>query len=508
MSGRALPSLQPKVHKNFMFAIVDVETTGLRPRRDRIIEVAVLISDGESVVDSFSTLVNPQRALPADIAAMTGIRANALEGAPAFYEIARRIVEMTENCILVAHNARFDYSFLKYEFKRLGYHFQRKQICTMRLSRKMVSGLTNYRLKHICKTLNIDLIEAHRAERDARATFELFKQLNAIREDEGTPELSDWKETRLPPGINREEIESLPDETGVYFFYEGDALLYVGKSVSIRKRVMSHFSNDLKSSRALEMKNRIRDIRWELTGSDIVALLLESDLIKQLRPRYNRSQRRTKYRYGLYHSIDENGYRVFTIEMLSRNQSLPLVSFTSKPQGEAFVARMVERFELCQKLCSLQKTSGACFNYHLKTCKGACVNKESPEVYNERFLQAYSRLDYPLSTFFVVEPGRKKDERSLILVENGSYRGLGFCPKRALKRPPERLKRYIEIREDNQDVRRLLLRYLRKSKRVEVLPFGQQKTDGENSTSDLNTPKNFINLASIYDSDKVSRKSS
>ncbi|MGH1363854.1 MAG: exonuclease domain-containing protein [Calditrichia bacterium] len=480
-----------------MFAIVDVETTGLRPRRDRIIEIAIIITDGDIIIDSFSTLVNPQRALPAEIASLTGIKAQRLLDAPQFFQIAKRIVEMTTECVLVAHNARFDYSFLKYEFKRLGFHFQRKQICTMRLSRKLVADLPNYRLKHICKHLNISLNDAHRAERDAQATFELFQQLNAIRDDYDAPHVADWKETRLPPGIERRQVEALPEDTGVYFFREGEKLLYVGKSISIRKRVMSHFSNDLKSSRALEMKNRIREITWQVTGSEIVALLLESDLIKTLKPRYNRSQRRTKYRYGLFHDTDDAGYRVFTIELLSKNNDVPLISFNSKPQGEAFVTRMADRFELCQKHCSLQKTNGACFYYHLKTCKGACIGEEAPSDYNRRFLEAYHQLDYPLATFFVVEPGRKRDERTLILVENGSYRGFGFCPRRALKREPERLKRYIEPREDNQDVRRLLLGYLRRTKRVEVLPFGQALAGLENSTSGLNTPKNFINLASL-----------
>ena len=257
-----------------MYAILDIETTGLSPKREKITEIAIYIHDGEKIVDEFSTLLNPEVDIPYRITQLTGINNKMVNDAPKFYEVARKIVEMTEDAIIVGHNVSFDYNFIRKEFREFGYDFQRKKLCTVQLSRKLLPGRRSYSLGKLCNELGIIITDRHRAAGDALATVKLFEILQKVETN-----IRDLSLKSLNSNINPKVIKKLTNEPGVYYFYDADGkLIYVGKSIHIHDRVMSHLTNN-RSKKALEMRNRIADIGFEKTGNELLSLLLESNEI-------------------------------------------------------------------------------------------------------------------------------------------------------------------------------------------------------------------------------------
>ena len=278
-----------------MYAILDVETTGLSAAGEKITEIAIFIHDGNQVVDSFESLINPEKKIPYRIVQMTGITNQIVADAPRFYEVAKKIVEFTEDKVIVGHNVKFDYSFLRHEFKSLGYDYKRETLDTVKLSRKLIPGRRSYSLGRLCKDLGINNHARHRAGGDAFATTQLFELLLEIDID-----LVKLKTNGIRSDRNKSLVEGLPKTPGVYYFANADGeLIYVGKSINIHDRVLSHLNNNL-HKKAVEMKDAIAHVSFELTGNELVALLLESAEIKRHQPLYNRQQRRTFYNYGLY----------------------------------------------------------------------------------------------------------------------------------------------------------------------------------------------------------------
>lgn len=436
-------------------------------------EIAILRFDGERLLETFSTLVNPERRIYPMTTRLNGISELSVQDAPKFYEIARKIVEMTADTILVAHQARFDYAFLKQAYGRLGYGYKRRQICTLRLSRELFPGLSSYRLSTVCRHLQIPLENPHRALDDAAATLALFRQIRSHREAGRFAALlaGEMHPSTLPPAVQQRQIDALPDEVGIYHFYDAfGRLIYTGKSKSIRKRVLSHFSNDLKSPKAREMKARIHDIGYELTGSELLALLLESDTIKRQQPRFNRSQRNVRYRHGIFAvPAAAQDFMRLTIQELEEMDSAPLVGFRGKKEAQVYLERLVDRYQLCQKLSGIDKHKGPCFRYHLKQCRGACAGQENPESYNARVREAFRMFNYPHADFAILGAGRHPQERSLVLVEGGVYQGFGYLALPLKKPALPYFRRAVTPRADNQDVRRIINAYLNKNQTDEVV---------------------------------------
>ena len=222
-----------------MYAILDIETTGLSPINDKIIEIAVFIHDGKQVVEEYSTLVNPEKTIPYNITRLTGITNEMVEDAPKFWEIAKDLVTLTEGKSVVAHNASFDYNFIRNEFKSLGYNFKRDRLCTVKLSRRIIPNHKSYSLGKLCMDLGIVVNGRHRAAGDAFATVKLFEHLLQI-----SPTLGGLNSSKFYH-ISADIIKNLPEEPGVYYFHNqhGD-IIYIGKSKNIRTRVFSHFTNE------------------------------------------------------------------------------------------------------------------------------------------------------------------------------------------------------------------------------------------------------------------------
>jgi DNA polymerase III subunit epsilon len=456
-----------------MYAIVDIETTGGSALAEKITEIAIYLHDGQKITDEFVSLVNPERNIPYFITNLTGITNEMVADAPCFYEIAKKIVELTEERIFVAHNARFDYSFIRQEFKSLGFIYKRNIIDTVALSRKLLPGYRSYSLGNICKDLNLSINGRHRAAGDALATVRLFEIL--LKKDfELNGELSCTKKSpktiNLNPKLNINILDNIPDEPGVYYFYnDAHELIYIGKSLNLKQRINTHLSNNL-TNRAMEMRDMIVDIDWELTGSELIALLKESSEIKRNKPVFNRQQRRTSFQWGIYSYVDNNGYIGFRYGQVNNNE-VPLSVFSSKDRAKAKLERLVEIYSLCQKLTGLYDTEGACFQHNVGICKGACCGKEPVNEYNKRASKAADEFVFAQQNFFIIDKGRDEEERSAVKIVNGKYTGHGYFSINDLGFGLSAIHDCIIMENDNQDIQLIIRQYLKNNKVEKILEF-------------------------------------
>lgn len=414
------------------YAIIDVETTGGIARYERITEIAIVLHDGEKVVDTFSSLVNPERSIPWNITQLTGITDEMVAHAPKFFEIARQIVELTEDAIFVAHNVSFDFSFIREEFARLGYTYSRKQLCTVRLSRKVFPGLPSYSLSNLKRHFGINAEKSHRALDDTLATVQLFERiLEAQQGKTGVRSLVNHgvRESKLPQNITIDRLHSAPEACGVYYLHdELGEVIYVGKSLNIRKRLFEHFADQ--TPKGEKLRAGVADFSFEITGSELVALLLESAEIKRIQPRINRALRIRQYSGCIFSYTDQNGYRCLAVgKRTKRNvqQLQPLADFPKLESAKACLDSIVRQYELCGKLCNIDHHERACFQYTIKKCFGACVGAEQPESYNERVKDAIAVLSRGLTgSFFLLDNGRLDGEQAVIAVRDGNYLGFGY----------------------------------------------------------------------------------
>ena len=456
-----------------MYAIVDVETTGGSARLERITEIAIYLHDGEKITGEYATLVNPERNIPYFITNLTGITNEMVENAPRFYEVAKTIVELTEGRKLVAHNARFDYSFIRHEFKSLGYNFRRNLIDTVALSRRLYPGYRSYSLGNICRELKIEISGRHRAAGDALATVRLFEMLlEKDMEINGSRSglIRNSRISKLNPKLDLSKIEIIPEEPGIYYFYNDDGeLIYIGKSRNLLQRITTHLSNNT-SNRAMEMRDLIADIDWELTGSELIALLKESFEIKDSKPFFNRAQRRSGFQWGIYTSTDKNGYINFRYLPVSTGEN-PLSVFTSRERAKSKLAGLVETYCLCQKLTGLYETDGPCFQYHVGICKGACCGKEKPADYNERAAKAADEFIFSKRNFFIIDKGRNEEEKSAVKVINGKYAGYGYFNINDMGFGLTAVHDCIRSSPDNRDIQVILKQYLRRNSVEKIIEF-------------------------------------
>lgn len=453
-----------------MYAIIDIETTGGSPKWEKITEIAMYLHDGTQITGEFVTLVNPEKNIPYYITNLTGITNEMVENAPRFYEIAKKIVELTEDRTFVAHNARFDYSFIRQEFKSLGFNYKRNTLDTVALSRKLLPGHRSYSLGNICDDLSISIVGRHRAAGDALATVRLFEILmEKDREINGSRStlFRNTKVSKLNPKLDITKIENIPEEPGVYYFYnENDDLIYIGKSQNLRQRISTHLSNN-STHRAMEMRDQIADIDWETTGSELIALLKESSEIKKNKPVFNRAQRRTNFQWGLFSFTDQNGYINFRYGLLDNDDS-PLSVFTSKDKVKSTLNSLVEKYGLCQKLSGLYETEGACFQYQVGICRGACCGKESAKEYNIKATRATEEFLFTRRNFFIIDTGRCIEERCAVKIVNGKYAGYGYFNINEMGFGLSAIHDCIKPWADNRDIQTILKQYL-KNKRVEKI---------------------------------------
>lgn len=414
------------------FAIIDLETTGGTAVRERITEIAIAIHDGEKVLETFSTLVNPERSIPYSITQITGITDEMVRDAPKFYEIAKKVVELTEGCIFVAHNVRFDYSFIQEEFRRLGYSYVRKQLCTVKMARQAMPGFRSYSLGNLIDQLGIQVENRHRALDDTLATVKVFEKIIAI--ENGTGSMQERvnlgvQTSNLPVGITLERLHALPEECGVYYLHDSEgAVIYVGKSINIRKRIFEHFAD--KTPKGKKMYDGVADFSFEITGSELVSLLLENHEIKRLRPRINRTQKAKNLPYIIYKFVDENGIICLGIAKNThhiRKKMEIVAEFQQLNYAKGALVNVSREYGLCNKFNGTEGGEGPCFSYHLGRCCGICAGEESPENYNFRVTEAIGRMGITFhENFALLDKGRSNEEHSIVVVENNRFLGYGF----------------------------------------------------------------------------------
>lgn len=461
-----------------MYTIIDIETTGGNAQHDKITEIALYVHDGSKVIDEFVSLINPERPIPYYISQLTGITDDMVVNAPRFFEVAKRIVELTEGKIFVAHNAPFDYRFIQSEFKQLGYNFDRETICTVRLSRKLIPGKASYSLGNLCKDLGIRINDRHRAAGDALATVKLFDLLLSVNKHNDSNALSAVPDKKgLHPNLNLSAISKLPEETGVYYLYDDRGeLIYVGKSLNIRQRVQQHLGS-VKTARAGEMRSRVADVSYEITGSELVALLKETEEIKKSKPIFNRLGRRIGNQIGLYHYEDENGYLCLKAKRMSSADGIPLTTFSTAEESRDFIDRLIDEYNLCQTLCGLYTSGLACFHYEIKKCFGACVDEESADSYNLRVQKAINSIGLASKSFLLFDKGRNDSEKSVVKVINGKLIGYGFFDPNSIDGNLWLIDDIITHCSDNRDAHQIIKSFLTKAKPSNVIYFNAESQE-------------------------------
>ena len=292
------------------FVIIDIETTGGNFSTGKITEIAIVKHNGISEIDRYQTLINPLVDIPPFITQLTGIDNKLVANAPKFFEVARKIIEFTENCYFVAHNVNFDYGFIQAEFRSLGYEFNRKKLCTVQISRKLFPGKDSYSLGKLCASLSIELKNAHRAMADAEATSKIFVLLYA--NEKFAEYILDPKKKLLnQANVNEElwqKIESIPEKNGVYVFLNAkNEVLFVGKSINMKKRIFNHLFNE-NSEKAIELKNEFYDVTYTLTDNDFISHLIENELISNNKPKFNKGAKQNNFPYGIISYQNQDGF--------------------------------------------------------------------------------------------------------------------------------------------------------------------------------------------------------
>ena len=405
-----------------MYAIVDIETTGGYANGNGITEIAIAVHDGERTVDYFETLINPEVPIPPFIQSLTGISNAMISQAPLFEDVAPKIFGMLKDKVFVAHNVNFDYSFVKHKLAQEGYDLDCKKLCTVRLSRRILPGHLSYSLGKLCRSLNIEIEQRHRAGGDTQATVKLFEKIleNDIEGEIKAMLKGKSKDGFLPPHLAVEKVNQLPSCPGVYYFHnQKGKIVYVGKAKDLKKRVTSHFSNNKPGKQKQDFLRDIYNISFQTCGSELMAFILESIEIKRLWPLYNRSLKGFQQAYGLYMYEDGRGYQRLIIEKKKKHLE-PLYTFNLLLDGMNLLRKLIEEFELCSRLCFVDVTPGT-----------TLADELCADDYNQRVSKAVSHLQSSLPSFVVIEDAplpKKEDKQGIILMEKGRFYGMGYAP--------------------------------------------------------------------------------
>jgi len=450
-----------------MYAILDIETTGGKYNEEGITEIAIHKFDGHQVVDSFISLINPEKEIQPFVVKLTKINSKMLKTAPKFHEVAKRIIEITKDTILVAHNAQFDYRILRTEYRRLGFNYERKTICTVDLSQKLLPEAPSYSLGKLVRSLGIAVSDRHRANGDALATLSLFKLLLA--KDAEKEIITTFVRSETLGELSSKKLNilaELPTETGVYYMHNKDShIIFLGKSTDINKRVNQHFTKD--GNKARKIQKETKKVTFERTGSELVAVLKAHQEIKVNKPKYNSKQFKSGS-HVLHQTKNENGYIQITAAKRNEKQQI-ITTFDSLVAAKNTLYKINKEFQLCDKVNGLSEARTNCANYEEGLCLGACITKESPETYNSRVQQAIVKYSLDGKNIVIIDKGRETGERSVILIKNGIFKGLGFYNLNHQINNIHILESVITPMEGNMETNHIIASYLRKKKVLKVL---------------------------------------
>ena len=407
--------------------IVDIETTGGNVTYDRITEIGIIEVTDEGVTE-WSTLINPRTHIPEGIQRLTGITNEMVASAPYFEQVAKAILLRLRGKLFIAHNVRFDYGFIRNEFSRLAYTFSSKLMCTVRLSRFLYADRDGHSLEKIIERHQIYVTHRHRALDDARAAY---KFMLIAEEEKGEDQVKaaiqhQYRKESMPANLDSSLIDGLPNSPGVYYFWgENKELLYIGKSVDIRKRVLSHFTADHKSSREMKICQQTRNITYDKTAGELTALILESKKVKELQPIYNRRLRRVSTFYTI--RLAEGADGILT-PVITPVEELPLTNekryglFPSNKKAKDTIQSICNEHSLCYQVCGLEKSNGrACSAHQLKRCKGYCVGKQMALQHNVKLIEALGVLalkTWPYNGSITITERNSSGQETHLIVNN------------------------------------------------------------------------------------------
>jgi DNA polymerase-3 subunit epsilon len=394
--------------------------------------------------------------------------------APRFYEIAKEVVELTEGCIFVAHNVNFDYSFLREEFKRLAYDWQREKLCTVRTSRSLIPGLPSYSLGKLCNNLGIEIHARHRAKGDADATVELLERLISI-----NPSLGNLRRTGkdpyagIPASIDRKGLDSLPEDPGLYYFHgkEGE-VLHVAAASDVRRAAIKELVQiGSKKHKSKLLADHLFDVTFEQTGSELLAklrLLAESEHLKLPIT----AKKRASGKYAVFAYPDQRGYLRLYVDKLSKGRQ-GYGKFATDDDAKAALESRMRKYGLCKQLTGFEQGAGACewHNGDEKGCPGACTGIEDVNAYNERLEYALKGLGFPYPAFFLVGEGRKHQEIGIVAIEHGNLLGFAYLDANESWDDPEMVKGLLKPLPNSEEARQLLRQHLLKAFKQKMIPY-------------------------------------
>jgi DNA polymerase-3 subunit epsilon len=451
-----------------MYAILDIETTGGKYNEEGITEIAIHKFDGHKVVDKFISLINPEKEIQPFVVNLTGINNKMLITAPKFHEVAKRIVEITQDAVIVAHNAQFDYRILRTEFRRLGYNYERKTLCTVDLSKTLLPEAESYSLGKLVRSLGIPVSERHRANGDALATLKLFKLL--LTKDSDKSILRKVVRNEAHGELSERQldiVQQMPSETGMYYMHNKDGeIIFLDKSSDIKKRVNQHFTSSGDQARRLQKETK--KVTFERTGNELVAMLKEYEEIRRNKPKFNNKPRPSLFTHALYESVDENGY--INLAVGNPNGKINYVTtFNGIQSATSFLYDINTEFKLCDKLNGRFKTAGQCAKYDAQECHGACLHKEDPMSYNTRVNAALGKHRLNGKNMVIIDKGREIGEYSAVLIKNGVFKGFGFYELNHQINNIHILESIITPMKGDANTKHLIESYLRKRRVIKIL---------------------------------------
>lgn len=433
--------MEVELNNKKLYSILDVETTGGKYNEEGITEIAIYRFDGEKIIDQFISLINPEIPIQPFVQQLTGINNKMLVNAPKFYQIAKRVLEITDNSILVAHNSSFDYRMLKIEFDRLGYEFNIPQLCTVKLSKKIIPNLDSYKLGNLVKSVGIPISNRHRASGDALATVELFKLL-LIKDTEKVIVNNLIIETKVSPKNKWQTlINKLPNEVGIYYFHdENGKIIYIGKSNNLKNRVNQHLTG--KSKKSLNIQLEIFDISFERTGSELIALLKENIEINKHSPKFNKLLKKNIKKFCLELCENQEG-----------NKYLRICHFDDT----------IKYLEYYSSL----KTA----NNRLEFIKNKYSLNQSFQDNNTQIDLLVKDLNYKHKNMLITDKGRDLDEKSVVVIKDNKYVGYGFFTLNYQINNYDVLDSLIIKNEYIENSKDIIIKYLKKNKIEKLINF-------------------------------------
>ena len=449
-----------------MYAVLDIETTGGQFNEEGITEIAIYKFDGHQIVNQLISLVNPQKEIQPFVVKLTGINSAMLRLAPKFHELAKRIIEITEDCVLVAHNASFDYRVLRNEFSRLGYDYQKDTLCTVELAQKLLPEMPSYSLGKLVRNLGIPLADRHRAYGDALATLKLFQLL--LSKDTEKTILTSMIKSDIKTGLNPKFFditENLPTSVGIYYIHnEEGVIIYIGKSRNIKKKIMQHFTNN--SVLFKKVQKETYTVTFEKTGTELIAILKEAEEVLLNHPKYNKVTKKGIFPYSLYVKTNLQGYFYFSLEKTD-GRKRNYMAFTSLTEGRKFIDKITAGFE---------------WPFYTEILHEKKSKKETEETfstlveldfaaYNKLLLNLLQNYNVDDGAVLILDKGRTVNERSAVVIEGGKLSGYCFYDLNYQINDPARIAANLTPITFHRNNRNIILNYLNKKTGYKLIHY-------------------------------------